>query len=295
MPQIDKQISETDLRNKSSTYWSIRADATDDREWLANAPICEALSHYHISHLGYAIARPPFRIVRAHLQGSYFLTSYTSNGRVLVDGRFKPVKSGQAFLLPPGTMHAFHSVKSGSADGNWAFSWVRYREVPGQTPIAAANSPILADFDGVSFKHAILGLHHDCQENTHPANQRRWIEIIHQCVIDFAQPAKMDERLWKLFQKIENSLAAEWSCPAMAEECHIGEKQLERLCVRELGRTPRQHLIWLRMQRAAELLTSGEAKIASVAHAVGYQNAFVFSSTFKRVMGWSPSEYPGRK
>jgi AraC-like DNA-binding protein len=81
----------------------------------------------------------------------------------------------------------------------------------------------------------------------------------------------------------------------MSRIVHLGEKQLQRLCQRELGRSPRQQLIWLRMRRAAELLMVHDAKIKSIAAQVGYENPFVFSSTFKRVMGWSPSEYPGRR
>jgi hypothetical protein len=50
---------------------------------------------------------------------------------------------------------------------------------------------------------------------------------------------------------------------------------------------------FLRMRRASELLTNRWMKIQSVATAVGYQNPFVFSTTFKRILGWSPSEYPG--
>jgi transcriptional regulator GlxA family with amidase domain len=49
------------------------------------------------------------------------------------------------------------------------------------------------------------------------------------------------------------------------------------------------------MRRAAELLTSSNAKIETIAAQVGYQNPFVFSTTFQRVMGWRPSEYPGRR
>ena len=45
--------------------------------------------------------------------------------------------------------------------------------------------------------------------------------------------------------------------------------------------------------RAAELLQT-EAKIDLIARDVGYQNPFVFSTTFKRVMGWPPSTFPGR-
>ena len=49
------------------------------------------------------------------------------------------------------------------------------------------------------------------------------------------------------------------------------------------------------MRRAAELLTATTRKIDSIATEVGYENPFVFSTTFKRCMGWSPSEYPGRR
>ena len=63
---------------------------------------------------------------------------------------------------------------------------------------------------------------------------------------------------------------------------------------RELGRTPRQQLIWLRVRRAAELLAGDARKIASVAAEVGYENPFVFSTVFKRCMGWPPSEHSSR-
>ena len=62
----------------------------------------------------------------------------------------------------------------------------------------------------------------------------------------------------------------------------------------QLGRTPRQQLICLGMRRAADLLAEREAKVETIAARVGYRNPFVFSTTFKRVMGWPPSEYPGR-
>jgi AraC-like DNA-binding protein len=80
----------------------------------------------------------------------------------------------------------------------------------------------------------------------------------------------------------------------MAREVHLSEKQLERLCRRELGRTPRQQLIWLRMRRAAELLADDTRKIANVTAGVGYENPFVFSIAFKRCMGWLPSEHSSR-
>ncbi len=51
------------------------------------------------------------------------------------------------------------------------------------------------------------------------------------------------------------------------------------------------HLTWLRMKRAALLLERTDQKISSIAEDVGYQNAFAFSTAFKRVMGTAPHTF----
>jgi AraC-like DNA-binding protein len=81
----------------------------------------------------------------------------------------------------------------------------------------------------------------------------------------------------------------------MSQEAHLSDKQLQRLCRQQLGRTPKQQLIWLRMRRAAELLAERSSKVETIAAHVGYENPFVFSTTFKHVMGWRPSDYPNRR
>jgi YesN/AraC family two-component response regulator len=51
------------------------------------------------------------------------------------------------------------------------------------------------------------------------------------------------------------------------------------------------HVTWLRMRKAAELLSTTNLKIETISHEVGYQNPFVFSNTFKKWIGWRPSEH----
>ena len=55
------------------------------------------------------------------------------------------------------------------------------------------------------------------------------------------------------------------------------------------------HNIFLRMQHAAKLLATTDTQIETVAGAVGSANPFVFSTTFKKWVGWRPSEYRARK
>lgn len=286
----DNNLSETDIRSPDSLTYVVRADAADHRPWLATTPVCPALLNYQIRHTAVARMPAPFEIVRPQLGGSYFLACFGGEGRVLVDGRWFRCRKGTAVLLPPGTRHAFHTPPG----KRWDFCWVRYQESPGQKPLAVARTPIVAQYDPKPLRLAILGLHHECCTSAVPVAIEHWVRLVHHYVVCFAEPAGLDDRLWRLWERVSATLDQPWTLAQMSRETHLGDKQLQRLCRQQLGRTPRQQLIWLRMRRAADLLAKRDAKIEAIAARVGYQNPFVFSTTFKRVMGWSPSEYPGR-
>ncbi|TXT27824.1 MAG: response regulator receiver domain-containing protein (CheY-like) [Planctomycetota bacterium] len=287
MPKRDLNLSETDIRSPKSEAWIVRADADDSRDWLKDSPVCRALTNFQIRHLAVAHMPAPFEIVRTKLGGSYFLATFSGEGRVLIDGRWARCRPGQAMLLPPSTLQAFQTPTG----KRWDFCWVRYQERSGQKPLASARTPVVAELDAEPLRLAILGLHRECSNDG--SLSERWAELIHSYVTQFAQPAQMDSRLWRLWDEVASSLDQAWTITEMARRVHLSDKQLQRLCLRELGRSPRQQLIWLRMRRAAELLPT-EAKIEAISREVGYQNPFVFSTTFKRVMGWSPSTFPGR-
>ncbi len=291
MISSDASLSETDIRPPGAAVWTVRADAQDARPWLAGSPICSALAGCQVRHLGVAEMPSPFEIVRSRLGGSYLLACFGGEGRVLVDGSWVACRPGQAALLPPGTLHAFHTPTG----VRWDFCWVRYQEHAGQMPLAAAQTPVIAAYDPEPLRLAILGLHRECSTVGVPAAAEGWVALIHHYVLRFAEPARMDKRLWRLWENVAAHLDHPWTVSAMASEAHLSEKQLQRLCRKELGRNPRRQLIWLRMRQAADLLSNSDAKVETVAARVGYQNPFVFSTTFKRVMGWSPSGYPGRR
>src|SRR5262249_47578476 len=156
-----------------------------------------------------------------------------------VDGRWQRCRPGQAFLLPRGTLQAFHTPRGQC----WDFCWVRYQERPEQKPLAAAQTPVLARYDAEPIRLALLGLHRECTTGNGPAAVERWLELVHFYVTRFAHPASMDRRLWRLWEQVAATLGRPWTVAEMAAEAHLSERQLQRLCRKELGRNPRQHLI----------------------------------------------------
>ena len=263
----------------------------ETREWKIQVHDCPALALHHIAHVGVAEAVAPYSMIRMDLSGAYFLSCFSGEGRIFLDGRWQLCKAGWACLAPPHALLAFEATP----DSRWKFSWIRYQEPVGKKPIISSSSPALARFAPLPLRHAVMGLFHEVESRVAPVALSHWVALIQAYVIRFAQPWQSDDRLGHLWEHVAQRLGEDWTLDRLARHCHMSTEHLRRLCRRELGRSPMQQVISLRMQAAARLLWTTTDKIETIAGAVGYENPFVFSTTFKKWVGWRPSEYRAKQ
>lgn len=279
MSQKHQILSETHIVGERTTEWIVRKEQ------------CPRLAHHQIAHVGVADASTPYSMVRTHLNGAYLLACFAGAGSILLDGRWQRCDAGTACLAPPHVLHAFHAVPG----KRWGFAWVKYETAADQAPLITSGSPVMAAFASEPLHDAIMGLYHENANGADGVFLKHWVDLIHQYVLRFAQPWHLDQRLSPLWDAVVRSPGEPWSLERLAKACHMSGEHLRRLCRRHLGRSPMQHVTYLRMQRASELLEETTHKIETIAAQVGYENPFVFSTTFKRWIGWRPSEYRKRK
>ena len=280
-------LKDTEILGKSTRYQVVRADVSDLRGWMQDGPVCALLGQHHISHCGIMKAVPPFEIVRTNQSGTFMLACLEGEGVILADGQWKRIRAGQACLLPPFVMNALKCL-SGKP---WSFAWVRYREARETRPILSSISPVTGNFENAPLKAAIEGLHAESVSESGPSALHHWSELVHHYVLRFAQPHTTDDRLWRVWQRVETDLARPWSLEELAAIACLSGEHLRRLCRKDLGRSPMQHLTHLRLQRARRLLSITDDKVEVIARAVGFESAFTFSNTFYKWIGWRPSEF----
>ncbi len=261
------------------------------RSWIVRAEDCPLLMTHHLKHVEIFDAASPFRMVRRDPDGSFLLASFAGKGKILLDGRWQICRAGTASLVPPHVLDAFNAVPG----SRWGICCVRYLEPGDQLPIVTAHSPVLSRCNAEPLRLAILGLHYEIHHGQDAAATRHWVELIHRYALQMTRPFQLDRRLWRLWEQVENQLAHPWSRGELSRLSHMSNEHLRRICRRQLGRSPMQQVTYLRIQRAAELLETTNDKIETIGAAIGYQNAFVFSNTFKKWTGWRPSEYRWRK
>lgn len=85
------------------------------------------------------------------------------------------------------------------------------------------------------------------------------------------------------------------SVRTIADSLGLSEGHLSHLFKKETDYTVMSYITRYRMRAAMKLLENCRNKVYEVAELVGYKDITYFSSTFKKIVGVSPSEYQNRR
>ena len=90
---------------------------------------------------------------------------------------------------------------------------------------------------------------------------------------------------------LQAHLAEELSLGVLAEEFHLSAQYVSQLFKNEIGVGFLAYLTNIRMEKAKKLLLSTELSVAEVAERAGYADYRVFTKSFKKAEGVTPSQY----
>ncbi len=273
-----------------SDLLEMHINGPDTKLWSVREDDCPALRQRHISHVGVGDAAVPYRIVRTKLSGAYLHGSLRGEGRMLIDGRWRPHRDGMVSLAPAHVLHAFHAIPS----RRWQYCWVRYTPTSPRSMVHAM-APIIGSFDCRPLSHAIMGLVAEMAASREMATCALWLDLIESYVDEFAEPWHREERLLAVWNGVRRDLSRRWTLDELASLAGLSREHLRRLCQDSLGRSPMQQLANLRVQHAAHLLATTPDKLDVIADAVGYRNPFAFSNVFKRLTGVRPSRFRSQR
>ena len=272
--------------NKETTVLGSRT-----RRWRVHVGECAELAAHRMARLGIETACFPYCIVRLQPKGSFFLASLEGEGRMWLEGRWQRVAAGSLCMAPPRVLNALYAP----AGRPWVFAWVLFEEPPSVRPLVGAASPMRIRQGATDLCHVITGLRREWEGERDPAQVHHWLSLVHGLALRSARPWQTGSRLGNLWEIVARELTTDWKLSTLAECGHLSAEHLRRLCLRDLGRTPMEHVGYMRIQRAQKLLETTDDKLETIAAEVGYHSGDVFTRAFVRYVGMTPSEYRARQ
>src|SRR5687768_7899503 len=254
--------------NKETTVLGPRT-----RRWRVEVKECAELAAHHIARLGIETAVYPYCIVRLQPKGSFFLASLEGEGCVRLEGRWQRVTAGSLCMAPPRVLNALYAPPGKP----WVFAWVLYDEPSWVKPLVGAASPLRVLQGAAQLGHVITGFRHEWEGERDPAPVHHWISLVHGLALRSARPWQTGSRLGKLWEVVAQELVTDWKLTTLATRGHVSAEHLRRLCLRDLGRTPMEHVAYMRIQHAQKLLENTDLKLEALAAEVGYHSGDVFT------------------
>ncbi len=256
------------------------------REWMVFPPAPEMAAR-NLAAVGVSHARRGFRFATKGWVNGQLLITLAGQGRVKVAGRWEECHRGDAYLTPAGQPHAYEA----HLDQRWVIAWVTFGPRLEDSPLQRLEAATLVHGDPRPLHDAVRGLYREIISTGDRPLIAAWSEIILLESARLAGTLGGGNRLWKVWEAVDADPGFPWTVDDLARIACMSGEHLRRLCQRQLGRSPMQHVTELRMRQAARLLGNPDNKIESVAGQVGYNDRFGFSAAFKRHTGSSPAQY----
>lgn len=221
----------------------------------------------------------------------------SGKGKYHHDGKVYEVLPSQCFLICPDELTYYEA----DAQDPWVYYWIGFsgsRALPYLSDIALGkNSPVLniGDVDFIvecleniiessklirggdirMLGHLYLLLSKLYEESERPVNQ-----------------TLQDDYIKKAVEYIEMNYIHNISITDIADNLNLNRSYFSHLFKKKLQQSPQNYLINYRLDKACDLLIRNQSlSINYIASSVGYNDQLVFSKTFKKTFGLSPSVF----
>ncbi|MBO9491463.1 AraC family transcriptional regulator [Endozoicomonas sp. G2_1] len=100
-----------------------------------------------------------------------------------------------------------------------------------------------------------------------------------------------DDKINSVLSHIHQDPAADWNVERLGQLVNMSRTAFSNRFASLTKMTPLQYVIFVRLQKASQLLLTTPQSLFSIADSVGYQSEAAFSLAFKRQFGIRPGEY----
>ena len=203
-------------------------------------------------------------------------------GSYAVNGETYTIQKEQAFLIRPGEITEYHADEQDP----WTYVWIGLKtDVPAfeQLPYVLENKELTTIMRKYSNTETIVHLN-----ELHMA-ALAWSVVA--CLSESMYDDNREGYISRAVQMMERRYMERITVQSVADMLKIDRSYFSNLFKKQVGISPQQYLIGVRMRKALELLREERYTVSMVATSVGYEDLFTFSRCFKKHYGVPPTAY----
>lgn len=231
---------------------------------------------------------------------SGYMIHYVLDGKGIykVNGNTYHLSKDQGFLIEPNTLIYYEADK----DDPWHYTWIgfngtRAKDCLKRTTLSS-ESPIFTSLEN----NKVLDSMNNIVSSSKATSNKNLIILSklyeflyllceyfpnHKVIETDRARDYIEDALLFIHQNYADSITIK----DIANHICIDRSYLHRLFKKFLNKSPQEYLLSLKIEKAAALITDSKLRISDISRSVGYTDPFLFSKTFKKIKGLSPSEF----
>lgn len=205
------------------------------------------------------------------------------------------VSAGQTVLIPADIPHSFH------ARSPIRFGVILAEGLPPDTKklfdrLIRSGGPTIITFAHFNQEQYEQLFRHWLRVTSSPLkepdrNYTAWLAMLLLFISEHAQTDRQALSIAHIADHIRGNLNSGLQIADLAGMAGLSEEGFRKRFIKVFGMTPKQYQQQCRLTEAKWLLNSTEKDMQTIAESIGFTQLHSFSSWFKKLEGWSPSDW----
>lgn len=264
------------------------------REEFVHFPQTEDELPFYIQLAGTSYCDGSYKIYRR--KSVCMVTEYvvSGEGTVTLDGKQYRAKEGDIYMLPPGRDHYYYSDSANP----WVKVWFNACGALIDGLFKAYDPKYMAVFPaagGREFIDRILEIGRDDNNNAKEKHEKAAI-VFHELMQFlhgkyYTREKNYSRETVLMKEYMDNHVAENITLKELGDMVYLSESQIIRIFKKDLGTTPYEYILSLKMEQAKLMLRSTGLMVKEIAFQLGFCDEHYFTYLFKQRTGKTPTAY----
>lgn len=264
------------------------------REEFVHFPKIEDEIPFRIELAGTSFCDGSYKIYRR--KSGCMVAEYiiSGEGTVILDGKQYYAREGDIYMLPPGRDHLYYSDNANP----WVKIWFNARGPLIDGLFSAYDSRTMAVFPQAGGGEFITRIHDIGRDDSNSAREKheKAAVVFHELLQYlhakyYTREKNYSQETALLKEYIDNHVTRNITLKELGDMVYLSESQIIRIFKRDLGITPYEYILSLKMEQAKLMLRSTGLMVKEIAFQLGFCDEHYFTYLFKQRMGKTPTGY----
>lgn len=259
------------------------------------APKTDDEQPFYITEYGKTFCNTPCYQLRMNSPIACVQYVISGTGVIICDDKIFTVTKGDTFLLPQGSNQIYYS----NPNNQFERVWLNFKGKLGEAFLEIYNIKDRIVFRNADTLDIFNEIQEECQRLTEPLEYKNrtaqlFLKLVQRLAENKPAVEKSVASIEKIRLYIDCNITKKLKISDIAKQFSFSDEHIIRIFKKTYGITPHQYILQSKIRLAMIMLKMTDSSVEEISQKLSFSDCHHFSTQFKKLMGYKPTEYRKR-